>query len=157
MSPIKFNKSCEIKYIISKPGPIPVDYEVDMVIEESQILEDSNEIEYEEPTYTHHVQTLLVNNTYESGTPEYENLIYQSAICRLVDSVDYQLERFRNNDELLMTNEEGNIHLNNLNACGCCHEHMTQRAYRECRYESNCLCRCSELYEEVCMLVNSSN
>ena len=51
----------------------------------------------------------------------------------------------------------GNIHLSNLNACGCCHEHMRQRAYRECRYESSCLCRCSELYEEVCMLVNSSN
>lgn len=151
MSPIKFNKSSEVKYITSKPGPIPVDDEVDIVIEEGETLEVS-----EGPTYTHHVQTLLVNNTYESGSPEHENLIYQSAICRLVDSVDYQLERFRNNDELLMTNEEGNIHLNNLNACGCCHEHMTQRAYRECRYEDNCLCRCSELYEEVCMLISSN-
>ena len=100
---------------------------------------------------------MMINNNFERGTPEYDNLVYQSGICRLIDSVDYQLERYRNRPNAHISEEEANIHLNNLDACACCHEHQQQRQVRNVYYVDNCMGMCSELYEEVCGFINTSN
>ena len=111
----------------------------------------------EDDTYTGYIQNMMLNHNFERGTPEYDNLVYQSGICRLVDSIDYQLERYRNSRQVRISKEEANIHLDNLDACACCDEHRLQREARNVYHVDSCLCMCSELYEEVCGFINSSN